>query len=206
MTIIIRPYQDTDKVQVMPLYRSCFKEYDGPYFEEKEGKFSALLSPHNTVVAAEGDIIVGLGTYATIAEDQMKEQIETTLYWARRKSDRDDALLDYCKDVQTEFGGEIVIDFFDNEFTNGTFPLHDDDVYIDNLCVDQRYRRRGIGSKIIEERIRRSRQQGATMAYVACAESSPSVTIFRKLSFLPLLRLGPSYANGSAALEMAMRL
>ncbi len=204
--MIIRPYQGTDHKKVMPLYRSCFKDYDGPYFEEKEEKFSNLLSPQNAVVAAEDDIILGLGTYATIADDQMRDQMETTLYWARRRSDRDDALLGYCKDIQKEFGGEIVMKFFENEYTNATFPIKDDDVYIDNLCVDQRYRKRGIGSKLAEENIRRARQQGATMAYISCAESSPSVTIFRKLPFLPLLRLGPSYANGSAALEMAMRL
>ncbi len=99
-SFIVRSYQETDREQVIPLYRSCFKDYDGPHFEEKEEKFSKLLSPTNTVVAVEDSLVLGLGTYATIAEDQFREQMETTLYWARRKSDREDALLGYCRGVQ----------------------------------------------------------------------------------------------------------
>ena len=99
-----------------------------------------------------------------------------------------------------------MIDFFDNEFTNGKFLPTSKDVYFDSLFVDETYQGRGIGTVLVKEQIRLARELGAPTIYVSCVESSPVVNIFKKLHFLPLLRTGPSYANGSAALEMGIRL
>jgi len=98
------------------------------------------------------------------------------------------------------------LEFFENEFTNDEVKLSPNDIGFGDLIVDQKYRRRGIGTALVHERIRLARERQASAVYTTIWESSPSRLIYQKLPFLPLLRTGPCYADGSAALDVVMRL
>ena len=206
-TLTIRPYQECDRERFNKLYTSAFSSYDGPKFPERLAALQFALSPETTLVAIVDQLLVGGATLSPLTEgSESFNNVATTLSWARERRDVDDQLIDYCKEIQNEFGGEVVMTFFDNEFTQGTFEPTKNDVYLSGLFVDEEYRGRGIGTDLVNEQIKLARERNASAIYVTCVESSPVTKIFKNLAFLPLLRLGPSYANGSAALEMGMRL
>ncbi len=206
-SLILRPFEERDRKRIEELYTFAFSSYDGPEFPKRLAALQFKLTPETTLVALEDQLVVGGAMHFPLSEgSDAMDNVEATLQWAREKKDVDGKLMDYCREYQADFGGEIVIDFFDNEFTNGTFPPSQNDLYFDALFVDEKYQGRGIGTTLVKEQMVLARKRDAPAIYVSCVESSSVVNIFKKLHFLPLLRTGPSYANGSAALEMGMRL
>ncbi len=206
-SLILRPFEERDRERIEELYTSAFSSYDGPEFPRRVAALQSKLTPETTLVALVDQLVVGGAMHSPLTEGSyVKNNVERMLPWAREKKDVDGLLMEYCRENQEKFGGEIVIDFFDNEFTNGTFPPSQNDLYFDALFVDEKYQGRGIGTTLVKEQIKLAQEQDASTIYVTCVESSPVINIYKKLHFLPLLRTGPAYANGSAALEMAMRL
>jgi len=102
----------------------------------------------------------------------------------------------------------VVVKYYDNRFTWGTFDMRDDDTIITVVAVDARYRRHGIGSMLVQDCIKSARSRGSFAVYSHCYDGNDgaSAAMLKKAGFEPIITLGPKYLDGSTATTMGLLL
>lgn len=79
--------------------------------------------------------------------------------------------------------------------------------YIVSLGVDPPNRRRGIGSRLVAEVLRRLRERGAaTVELESRYDNLPSIHFWRTLGFVPFALVPGYYEDGASALKMRLVL
>ena len=130
--------------------------------------------------------------------------VNDTLRHARNRDRK--YLESWLLENQKQKGGEIVLEFYDNEFTQNSFRWNKGDIFLCELVVHPDFRRRGIGEQLARERIGIAKRLGSSAVYLSCQLGRHSIPLYRKLGFSQIIKWGPVYGNGSAALEMGKLL
>ncbi|MBI2102313.1 GNAT family N-acetyltransferase [Candidatus Woesearchaeota archaeon] len=202
----IRSFEERDFDALMRIYEREFQLIDGLELGSRVADFHQTAAANNTLVALLDEQVVGGATYFTLTEESLaREYVETVLHWARRKRDYYGKLRRFYKKRQEKYGGTFRLEFFHHELTNQRREVSPKDVYLRDLFVSADYARRGIGSALAREQLRRSREGGATAIYVTVVESSHSLHIFKRMDFLPLLHVGPAYSILTSLLMLQYR-
>lgn len=165
-----------------------------------------LFERDHILVANCGEYILGFGAYDFVENDSNNRIIvERQLKFARVRKYRETLLLHF-RSSESSYGGEVVLDYFDNVFTQSDRLVHDEDMVLTHLVIDTKHRKRGIGQALAEERLRIARQSESTAVYVECWEANGVTKLYEKLGFHPIIRGGPTYRDGSAQTFMGLLL
>lgn len=101
--------------------------------------------------------------------------------------------------VVAEDGGEIA--------GYGGVTVAADTADIDNIAVDEEYRRCGVASLILEELVRYSREKGAKKVFLEVrASNAPAMRLYLKQGFAGVYARTRYYSDGEDCLVMAKEL
>ena len=114
---------------------------------------------------------------------------------------------EYCHSLLEKYQkGEIVLEFYTNQFTTQDVRLQPEDMVLTHLMVRPEFRRLGVGEALTRERLKKAQEKKSTAAYVQCWEGSHVVSLYHKLEFLPIIRFGPAYVDGEASTVLGKSL
>ena len=210
----IRPCCPEDEDQLLRLYHLSFSVIDGQDIEKTAEHFRTSIKKGKVLVAVEETRILGFAGLDRVSNiplslvdgSSFEEILNRELSYARRPELRH-SLLTYLEHRKRSIGrGEIDIETYDNELVQSTFSVNLDDVYCQGLAVIPELQQNGVGTALVMERERFARNLGASALYVHCCCSGLSPRTHYKLDFLPILKMGPEYEDGSASLLFGKKL
>jgi len=204
--VLIRPYQEKDLDTVVALFSDAFRPVDHLFFEVNLAFFRKQLRPDSALVAEASEKVVGFGTYFPLGHSQDLFSHFQYIIRISQNPHLESILREQQEYDQPMLGGEVVVEFFENDITQGESQLKNTDLYLSELVVDPSFRGRGIGPKITEEEIKLASQASVAIAMCWDGEGRASFRMYRKLGFEPLLRLGPTYPDGNSATYVGKRL
>ena len=197
-------FRKRDLDEVLALHEIAFASIDEPKFQEW---LREDLKARKAFVARLEDYVIGFASYTFMKDDSYsKRNIQFALGWARDKAN-EPQLLKLMERRQEELGkGEASAIIYENELTKGNIDVLGIDMYLSELAVHPKFRWRGIGKALTRERIRLAKELKSSAIYVNCWEGNTVSKMYEKLGFLPILRMGPEFKDGSAEKEMGLLL
>ena len=204
--LVIGEIQERNWRDVEWLYFNGFSEI----FRDRIKKNFKHSKSHKFIVAKIGENVVGFGSYcfsrddldlstSSVSEikavhnndiDQIKKDIENRI-----------SLIGYNKDSSAELYDNDATRYLSDKILT-EITRSEGDFYLTNMVVSPNFKRRGIGKRLAEERIKIAQEAGSKMAYVSCIEGRYSLAVYQKLGFSPVIRLKPGYPDGSAAIRL----
>lgn len=196
--LIIRDSKKTDWDIIKSLYQTEWGQKSECYSDK-------IIEKEQVLVAELEGKAIGFGSYVFLGNcSEINGLVNGALRHARN---RDKTYLGgWLLENQEQDGGEIVLEFYDNEFTQNSFKGNRDDMFLCELVVHPDFRKRGIGEQLAKERIDIAKRLGSSAVYVSCQLGRYSISLYQKLGFSSIIKWGPVYGNGSAALEMGKLL
>jgi ribosomal protein S18 acetylase RimI-like enzyme len=205
----IRDFETRDAKQVLKLHYDTFVNVDGGENEYRASaeKFESLFKLNRVLVAESNSKIVGLATYVFASErNSSRDGVQDAINYSW---DMDESVKNHLKNFlegeQKKYGGDVVVQYFSNGFTQEGKTVQDEDLIFTDLAVDPKFRRRGIGEELARKRINMARKHGSSAIYAQCLGEGGS-KLLSKLEFLPIIRAGPRYPDGSACTVMGLQL
>ncbi len=201
--LTIRACRPGDLARVRELHRSAFRGPDGPRAGLSPVRRHSAGGEPRVWVADSRDRVVGFASLEVFGEapdhlEGVRALVRTarsTLDVGRRRSSGVD--LGWT---------QIVWQSFENDLTCGDLRPEPEDVYLTAMTVAAPFRRMGIGTALARHRIGLARELGARHVWVGCWEGGRAVHLYEKLGFLPVVRWGPAYEDGSIMRLMAFSL
>ena len=175
--------------------------------KENYNQLKEQLARGHILVAVLDREIAGFAGY-DFAEDNPEHKemyLEIMLYHARNPEQKE-TLLEHFRERQKEYGGEVVLEYFSNFFTQPDLKIRDADMNLTHLSISPKWRRKGIGEALTKKRIEIAQKKCSSAIYVHCWEKNGIVQLYKKLGFLPIIRGGPTYADGSPMTFMGLLL
>ncbi len=177
--VILTPYNEGYKGQLIELYYNCFSHIDQEFIDNQTDKLMA--ESKNIILATREKELIGLGSFVQLNEfPKDKENAELDLYWSQHPERRDyleEYYQEYCDEIKK---GKVVVEYFKNQFTQEGKEILEKDVYFTNLAVHPKFRRLGIGKLLAEKRISIAKDMGAENIYLNCLEGSGSEELYSK--------------------------
>ena len=193
--------------KIIKLYSDTFSEV---FLDSMEEHISRLIrESKNIIMALKEKELIGFGNFVQLHEFPIdKESLENALYWAQHNNKEDrDYLEKYYGECCDKFKrGQVVVEYFENRFTEENKKVLEKDIYFSNLVVHPNFRGQGIGNLLAKKRISIAKKRNAQTIYVDCLENSGAENLYLKLGFNPIMRTGPTYPNGYSSLLMGLEL
>lgn len=160
------------------------------------------LKSGRLIVAFQNKSIIGFMGYTFLSKDQKtKREVELGL-----DPSNIDAFRKYYGEIAEKLGCKAVVEYFENEFTQGEIGPVDNGVCLENLVIRKKFRMMGVGTEIAKVGIELAIEHEKNLAFCQCGERRGSEELFLKLGFYPILRTGPMYDDGSSVLLMGKLL
>lgn len=204
--VLIRSYKEEDKDALLDIYKEAFSGATAGNLALAVDLFKDYLKLGRAVVAEYDGEIVGFGCYIKVCDKQFLSRDIGRVIWYSQRPSSEKMLRDFYECEKKRTGGEVVVEFFDNELTRRDIKLMEEDIFFSSLAVRADFRGKGIGRMIIEDRIRRVKEEGASKIFVSCWEGGYSSNLYRKLEFSLLIRLDPYHNDGNAVSWVAKEL
>ncbi|MDP3733593.1 MAG: GNAT family N-acetyltransferase [Nanoarchaeota archaeon] len=211
--IIIRHFKKKDKKQIAAIHREAFRHALGEenyqtYFKED---LDRVLEDGNLVIAEHEKRVVGFAEYIRLGDSQYeRETLEKWLGWVNQPHFANystEALAIHRAEFEKAFQeqrkqlghGDVVAIVHENSLTQNLITITDNDFYFKELAVTEKYRRQGIGTKLVTERINIAREKEASLILVNCLIGGDGAKVYNqhKLGFLPIIEGSPVFDNGA---------
>lgn len=196
MATIIRTVTPTDADAVRKFTKNLYQN-NPPYLLKKAEYFlEKCLALYEGMVAEKEGEIVGTGFYTLLARDPtVHMKLWTTINYAhqaRKKPSLVENIQKYFEEIKTDENRnqQVFAQFYDNDFTRQELLPDIKDAYFSSLGVLPEARREHIATRLIEERIRRAKENGAEVGYTSCWIEGHSQSIYEKMLFSPIAKLG----------------
>lgn len=205
----IRTFQEKDRTEVLELYRTFAPIVDGLEYGRSLKYFEKALISSRVIVAESESKVIELASYMFASEDQeMKKDHINCLYYGRKLKEGDEEskkiLEDFYQENKLDFGGDFVMECYDNEFTQNEIEIKDSDTFFNNIIVLEKFRQNGIGTELIKKRIQIAKENDSSAIYADCWEGGNVSRLYDKLGFIPIIKGGPFYADGNAVKVMGL--
>lgn len=202
----IIPYKKKFQAEILELHKIGFCHLGKKDYSILRKEIENSLDIGDAVMAMHDGQVVGFESFQTIQVDpSKKEHIESKLYYAQHR-EYEDYIKDHYQKYAVENGvGQVVVEYFHNIFTQEKIKVFDNDYYINAIVVHPDYQKRGIGQMIITETISISNKNDVSTLYVDSIEKSGSESLYAKMGYLPIIRLGPTHHDGSSSVLMGFQ-
>jgi GNAT superfamily N-acetyltransferase len=205
--LVVRNYENKDLEEILKIHCNTFLPINGEKeYQKSLERFKTQLKSSLVIVAEYEERVVGLGAYILLKEyPDIVEKVKLSLNLAQNYEEK---YLHYTqmRTRQSIGKGRIVVDLFENQFTQPDFELNENDFYFTDLTIHANYRKMGIGSELILHRIKIVKELGARAIFVDCWGGDKVHQLYEKNGFLPIIRLGPTYNDGNASTTMGLLL
>ena len=190
--------------EVFALYQRAFLTALG---EEGLAKrlttFQKELEDGRVLIANLEKRIVGFAAYDFVSENN---SIKNQLAFARDR-ECEESLRQYLKGNKEKYGGEIIIEYFDNEVTNSENNVFcDEDMLITSVYTIPDFRRQRIAKALTTQEIKIAKNNGSKRIFVNCYQGSEASKLYEKLGFLPIIKTGPNFFDGSSLTLMGKNI
>lgn len=189
-------------------YLDDFSSLYSYYFDHlyKRENFS-LINRDNTLILLDKFDFSGFSHFYNFDSDSFaKSYVVKQIGFNDDRSCYND-LLERYKNSCEKFGvGVPVVEFFDNDLTYD-LEVNDSDSYLDSICVKDSLRGQSLGNLLLSHTENLVRDRGSKRLFLNCEDSDEKVfNFYFSKGYLPFLRVGPSYSNGSGTYSMCKLL
>lgn len=228
--IIIRNFKKKDQKQIAMLHQETFQRtFDGlkeDYQSYVQENLEQVLEKGNLVIAEHEKKVVGFASYLRLGDNHDdREILEKWLLWINQpftenedhnfeKIQKQREILSYefkktLHERQQQIGcGEVIAQLYDNSLTQNKITITDNDFYFSDLAVAKKYHRQGIGTQLVQERIKIAREKDASLILVHCLIRGDGAKLYtqQSLGFLPIIEGSPIFDNGAGIRVYGKRL
>jgi ribosomal protein S18 acetylase RimI-like enzyme len=209
--IEIRPLRPEDVREVVELHDRTFPRKLSPRADAqfvrglvaRSRRRAARSAPPWTLVAADGERVAGFVTFHPLGGEATSIHGVGDLLALAQQSVR--LGTSGPRDLAVE-AVDRIWETFDNTITRGDFVALAGDRYVSMLAVTSQARGRGIGQRLLDHVVAHVLETRATGVWLHCWEAKAARGFYEHLGFVPIVRFGPHYADGSPATLMVLPL
>jgi len=162
------------------------------------------INKKGLLLAIDGDELAGIAGYSKLEGRQELEQLNQIIKFCLEPTlhkEQD------TKQVAEEYNVPIEkVEWVPSPNSFSCYSPMNDDIVFTIMAVMPHYRGRGIGKRLMEERINIARQGETSAIFAWCYERGPSIEVHRSFGFEPIFRQKPFYRDGEGCTIMGLKL
>ena len=196
------PFQPLYRSGVIELYTSEFSRFVDNC-DDRVLAFANRLTPEKTLLALVDDNLAGFSHVDTILpfyHDFLLAALNPEVY--------DSDFLSWIK--KGGFPGQPFIEYFPELFTQlyeSDITPSEHDVHVEAFAIHPDFRNNRIGLNLAKATLDLIKSNNPLAnVYATIVENSPAYDIALREGFVPLLKIGPFYEDGSAAIAVVRRM
>lgn len=210
MGIDIREFDGRHESAILDLHKQVFGAVlPGHYNDNIRIRAKSILHKGRSAIAVDGRQLVGFGLSASVGNMPVcqggTERADLEVWLARAKAPQQSEQLEEMLSEQR--GHRVSVRMYSNQFIRSTDGIATNDWDLDGLAVLPEYRGQGIGKLLTKKRLEFAQDENAAAVYSTLHLTGKGIgQLYTHLGFSPLLKITPSYPDGSAAKYVGKKL